>query len=124
MHAPLPPFPPQLTAVPFSKNTTFGAADVRELVGLLQSGEAAPWAVGAGLRAPGGGGGVNPAGAAPDLAAVVRPSRVRAMLASRACRSRCACGLGDGWGAKEGCVPEGRWRGGYGEGGEGEGSAA
>ncbi|KAI3431618.1 hypothetical protein D9Q98_004667 [Chlorella vulgaris] len=67
----------RLSAVPFSKNTTFGAGDVLELVTLLDSGAAAPYAVG------------TEAGAStsrqPD--SVVRPSRVRAMLASRACRS-------------------------------------
>ena len=31
-----------LTAVPFSRNTTFGAADVLELVSLLNDGDAAP----------------------------------------------------------------------------------
>ncbi|KAL4438704.1 hypothetical protein ABPG77_006308 [Micractinium sp. CCAP 211/92] len=57
-----------LSAVPFSKNITFGASDVLELVGLLESGAAQALALG-------------------EQAAVVRPSRVRAMLASRACRS-------------------------------------
>lgn len=67
-----------LTAVPFSKQTVFGAEDVLELVHLLGggAGPAAPLAVGQ--------------QAAPDRAvtqAVLRPSRVRAMIASRACRS-------------------------------------
>lgn len=60
----------ELVAVPFSKNVTFGAADVLELIGLLESGTAAPWKFGS-----------------KDDAAVIRPSKVRAMLASRACRS-------------------------------------
>jgi DNA mismatch repair protein PMS2 len=65
-----------LTAVPFSKNTTFGAADVTELLALLDGGAAhapAPAAPGSG-----------PFGSLED--GVVRPSRVRAMLAMRACR--------------------------------------
>ncbi|PRW39172.1 mismatch repair endonuclease PMS2 [Chlorella sorokiniana] len=66
-----------LTAVPFSKNITFGPADVAELVSLLDSGAAPVLAVG--------GGSASAARSAPG--AVVRPSRVRAMLASRACRS-------------------------------------
>ena len=35
-----------LTAVPFSRNTTFGAADVLELVALLNNGDAAPLTMG------------------------------------------------------------------------------
>ena len=35
-----------LTAVPFSRNTTFGAADVLELVALLNTGDAAPLTMG------------------------------------------------------------------------------
>ncbi len=66
-----------LTAVPFSKNTTFGAADVAELLALLDGGAAqAP----APAAAPASG----PFGSLED--GVVRPSRVRAMLAMRACR--------------------------------------
>ena len=49
-----------LSAVPFSKNITFGADDVSELIGLLDTGHSGQ---------------------------SVRPSRVKAMLASRACRS-------------------------------------
>lgn len=49
-----------LSAVPFSRNTTFGVEDVSELVGRLRAGE---------------------------RPAELRPARVRAMLASRACRS-------------------------------------
>ena len=45
---------------PRSKNITFGVSDVLELVTLLDSGTAAPWAVGAASGQPG---------------AVVRPSR-------------------------------------------------
>ena len=52
----------QLTGVPFSRNTTFGAADVRELVALLDAGGAAPLALGS-------------APAAAQQGAVVRPSR-------------------------------------------------
>jgi DNA mismatch repair protein PMS2 len=64
----------RLTAVPFSKNTTFGVADVQELLALLEGGAAA-----APSQAPAG-----PFGSLED--GVVRPSRVRAMLAMRACR--------------------------------------
>jgi DNA mismatch repair protein PMS2 len=53
-----------LTAVPYSKNDVFGAADVAELAAHLASGAAA---------AP--------------TAGPPRPARVRAMLAMRACRS-------------------------------------
>ncbi|PSC67581.1 DNA mismatch repair PMS1 isoform X3 [Micractinium conductrix] len=65
-----------LSAVPFSKNIVFGAPDVLELVTLLDSGAAAPMAVGGGAATQ-----------SATAGAVVRPSRVRAMLASRACRS-------------------------------------
>ena len=65
----------RLTAVPFSKNTTFGVADVQELLALLDGGAAAtPTQPSAGM----------PFGSLD--AGVVRPSRVRAMLAMRACR--------------------------------------
>lgn len=53
-----------MATAPFSKTTTFGAGDVQELVALLDGGEAAA-----------------------SSGDVVRPSRVRAMLAMRACRS-------------------------------------
>lgn len=55
-HAPRRTSPPRC-----SKNTTFGASDVLELVSLLESGTAAPWAVGR--------------RAGEEGAAVVRPSR-------------------------------------------------
>ena len=64
-----------LTAVPFSKNTTFGAADVQELLALLD-GSAAP--------TPSQPRPAGPLGTLDD--GVVRPSRVRSMLAMRACR--------------------------------------
>ena len=65
----------RLTAVPFSKNTTFGVTDVQELLALLDGGAAAaPAQTSAG----------GPFGSLDD--GVVRPSRVRAMLAMRACR--------------------------------------
>ena len=71
-----------LQTVPFSKGTTFGVKDVQELIGMLDGGEYALPArsqpsVGAGAA----GGGVSVSGE------VTRPSRVRAMLAMRACRS-------------------------------------
>lgn len=62
-----------LAAVPFSKNTTFGRDDVLELIGIL-----------------GGHGdhqGQMSMSAFPSAATMHRPSRVRAMLAMRACRS-------------------------------------
>lgn len=69
-----------LSAVPFSKNITFGVVDVLELVGLLERGEGG-----------GGGGGAWGTGGQNhnnnNSTMVVRPSRVKAMLASRACRS-------------------------------------
>ena len=95
-----------LQSVPFSKGTTFGVADVHELIGMLDDGAyAAPartqLSVGLGSRrAPATIGKTDDADAdddaddeattidgprtAPD---VLRPSRVRAMLAMRACRS-------------------------------------
>ena len=71
-----------LQSVPFSKGTTFGVGDVQELIGMLDGGEYALPArsqpsVGGGAS----GGGVGVSGE------VTRPSRVRAMLAMRACRS-------------------------------------
>lgn len=57
----------RLTAVPFSKGTTFDAADVHELVSLLDG------------HAPTGPLGTLESG-------VIRPTKVRAMLAMRACR--------------------------------------
>ena len=63
----------RLTAVPFSKNTTFGAADVHELVALLHGQS------GASADAPAGPFGTLEGG-------VIRPAKVRSMLAMRACR--------------------------------------
>lgn len=56
-----------LAGVPFSRGTTFGAADVRELVALLDAGGTAPMAVGA----------QQPGSALPaqQQGSVVRPSR-------------------------------------------------
>ena len=76
-----------LAAVPFSKGVTFGANDVMEMVGMLESGEAGVplWAT---TSAPSRGWGSGKSAAlGPRTPPVVRPSRVRAMLASRACRS-------------------------------------
>ena len=92
-----------LRSVPFSKGTTFGVADVHELIGMLDDGAYAAPArtqLSLGLSRRGGGGDRTDTGAsgetedaseatdvlrsAPD---VLRPSRVRAMLAMRACRS-------------------------------------
>ena len=73
---------------PFSKGTTFGADDVHELIGMLDQGEYALPArsqLTVGLSQafgsqsqPGGKSGSDQ---------IVRPTRVRAMLAMRACRS-------------------------------------
>jgi hypothetical protein len=61
-----------LAAVPFSKQTQFGVEEVMELLDLIRREQAA----GGGATAGGEGGG-----------RLLRPSRLRAMLASRACRS-------------------------------------
>ena len=70
-----------LSAVPFSKGVTLGADDVMEMVGTLESGEvgAPMWAATQSIT--------NKNMKSNSNAPVVRPSRVRAMLASRACRS-------------------------------------
>ena len=69
-----------LSAVPLSRNTTLGAEDVAELVAKLREADVV-----------GGSGGAGPGAENGDKAAVttalLRPSRVRALLASRACRS-------------------------------------
>lgn len=65
-----------LSAVPFSKGVTFGVDDVVELVGLLD-GSAADESLASSVWL-----GMNG-----SSRMVLRPSRVRAMLASRACRS-------------------------------------
>ena len=57
----------QLSSVPFSRGTTFGAADVRELVALLDSGESAPMALGPSQS--------NTLGKGQQQNSVVRPSR-------------------------------------------------
>ncbi|KAH7624931.1 hypothetical protein Ndes2526B_g00302 [Nannochloris sp. 'desiccata'] len=71
-----------LAAIPFSKGVTFGMDDVMEMVGMLESGEvgAPMWAA---VSTTAGIDNSFKKSAPP----VVRPSRVRAMLASRACRS-------------------------------------
>jgi len=74
----------QLTAVPFSKNTTFGVEDVQELCTMLENGVGA---AGGALRNGGSEVEGRPMGAAATLRGFVRPSKVRAMLAMRACRS-------------------------------------
>lgn len=79
------PAPLRLTAVPFSRNTTFGPADVHELVALLHGTAPPPTPPPSAAAGPGGPGG-GPLGSL-DAGGVIRPSRVRAMLAMRACRS-------------------------------------
>lgn len=81
-----------LTAVPLSKTTVFGVPDVMELLAVLE-GEApvaAPPPPGGGADGAGAAGVVRTGGVR-DLtftaASIPRPSRVRAMLAMRACRS-------------------------------------
>ena len=75
-----------LNSVPFSKGITFGADDVHELIGMLDQGEYALPArsqltVGLSRQSTG-----TP-GSGLSVSEIVRPSRVRAMLAMRACRS-------------------------------------
>lgn len=70
----------QLSAVPFSQNITFGIADVQELVGLLAN-ESAPVARASPTCTE------QTESQKGGLLSAVHPSRVRAMLASRACRS-------------------------------------
>ncbi|KAJ9543345.1 hypothetical protein OSB04_023052 [Centaurea solstitialis] len=62
----------RLKAVPFSKNITFGVSDVKELISILADGEGECSMMGAYKM---------------DTADSLCPPRVRAMLASRACRS-------------------------------------
>ncbi|OWM63536.1 DNA mismatch repair protein PMS1 [Punica granatum] len=62
----------RLTAVPFSKNITFGVADVKDLISTLADGYGECSIIGSYKL---------------DTADSICPSRVRAMLASRACRS-------------------------------------
>jgi DNA mismatch repair protein PMS2 len=95
-----------LRSVPFSKGTTFGAADVQELVGMLDDGAYAAPArtqLSVGLsrteketvvddakQKTGDDAGFekrNAPASSPARSDVLRPSRVRAMLAMRACRS-------------------------------------
>ena len=76
-----------LSTIPFSKGIVFGADDVMEMVGMLESGEvgAPMWTTTTTTTTKSTTTNYRPgsAGGPP----VVRPSRVRAMLASRACRS-------------------------------------
>ena len=95
-----------LRSVPFSKGTTFGAADVQELIGMLDDGAYAAPArtqLSVGLsrteketvkptdakQKTGDDAGAkrNAPATSPARSDVLRPSRVRAMLAMRACRS-------------------------------------
>ncbi|KAF8006707.1 hypothetical protein BT93_K0882 [Corymbia citriodora subsp. variegata] len=62
----------RLTAIPFSKNITFGVEDVKDLISTLADGQGECSILGS-YRS--------------DTISSVCPSRVRAMLASRACRS-------------------------------------
>jgi DNA mismatch repair protein PMS2 len=82
-----------LRSVPFSKGTTFGVADVQELIGMLDDGAYAAPArtqLSVGLSS---GKAAEPRRNENEnenelpAADVLRPSRVRAMLAMRACRS-------------------------------------
>ncbi|MCO5570236.1 hypothetical protein L7F22_023955 [Adiantum nelumboides] len=74
-----------LSAVPFSKNITFGSTDVQELVSLLADEPTSFQDDPAGVRLEDGV--QTPGHSLPSVKSLVRPSRVRAMLASRACRS-------------------------------------
>ncbi|XP_030451572.1 DNA mismatch repair protein PMS1 isoform X1 [Syzygium oleosum] len=74
----------RLTAVPFSKNITFGVEDVKDLISTLADGHGECSILGS-YRS--------------DTVSSVCPSRVRAMLASRACRS--SVKIGDPLGKSE-----------------------
>ncbi|KAI7735013.1 hypothetical protein M8C21_016193 [Ambrosia artemisiifolia] len=74
----------KLRAVPFSKNITFGAADVKELISILADGEGECSIIGTYKM---------------DTTDSVCPPRVRAMLASRACKS--SVRIGDPLGRNE-----------------------
>ena len=76
-----------LNSVPFSKGTTFGADDVHELIGMLDQGEYALPArsqLTVGLSQAFGS---QSQPGTKSGSEIVRPTRVRAMLAMRACRS-------------------------------------
>ncbi|XP_051142117.1 DNA mismatch repair protein PMS1 isoform X2 [Andrographis paniculata] len=73
-----------LKAVPFSKNITFGIADVKELISILTDSHGECSIIGSYKS---------------DTADSVCPPKVRAMLASRACRSSVM--IGDSLGRKE-----------------------
>lgn len=82
----------RLTAVPFLRTVTFGPSDVHELIGMLAAQGEADDAGGGGdapMASQRRGGDVNCflTTDARDASASVRPSKVRTMLASRACRS-------------------------------------
>ncbi|XP_048138353.1 DNA mismatch repair protein PMS1 isoform X4 [Rhodamnia argentea] len=74
----------RLTAIPFSKNITFGVEDVKDLISTLADGQGECSILGS-YRS--------------DTISSVCPSRVRAMLASRACRS--SVRIGDPLGKSE-----------------------
>lgn len=74
----------KLKAVPFSKNITFGVEDVKELISTLADGQGECSILGTYKM---------------DTCDSICPSRVRAMLASRACRSSVM--IGDPLGRKE-----------------------
>ncbi|KAK4756512.1 hypothetical protein SAY87_006639 [Trapa incisa] len=74
----------RLTAVPFSKNITFGVEDVKDLISTLADGHGECSIIGSYMH---------------DTANSICPSRVRAMLASRACRSSVM--IGDSLGRNE-----------------------
>ncbi|XAR61326.1 hypothetical protein NMG60_11034991 [Bertholletia excelsa] len=74
----------KLKAVPFSKNITFGVADVKELISILSDSDGECLMISSYKM---------------DTVDSLCPSRVRAMLASRACRSSIM--IGDALGRKE-----------------------
>lgn len=73
-----------LSAIPFSKNVTFGVGDVQELIALLAD---SPVAFGCSSIQYDSGDKIGASTSAPATKFGIRPSRVRGMLASRACRS-------------------------------------
>eukprot|EP01018_Ginkgo_biloba_P035180 Gb_20027 [translate_table: standard] len=75
-----------LSAVPYSKNTTFGVGDVQELISILADEPSPCTPEFTSLESSDACNGSNKKGISRSISAVC-PSRVRAMLASRACRS-------------------------------------
>ncbi|BFI23248.1 radial spoke head protein 10B [Marchantia polymorpha subsp. ruderalis] len=89
----------RLSAVPFSQNVTFGIGDVQELISLLAEEPVMSFKPCPGLSGASGNADDDSLGQTMPLKWLPRPSRVRAMLASRACRSSIM--IGDSLSRKE-----------------------